>query len=65
MASDSTQAMAKAIEKWLQKDYDVEKFGPPTWKVLVEAVRSPIGGKNPTLAKEIESQHPMKGISGS
>ena len=35
---------------WLKRSYDVERFGPPTWRRIVEAVRANSGGKNPALA---------------
>ena len=60
-ASSSTEAMAKVIDNWLQMDYDVEEFGPPTWKALVEAVEAPDGGNNSALAEEIAVQHSALG----
>ena len=41
----------------------VERFGKPTWRRLVEAVEDPVGGKNPALAKTIARDHP--GASGN
>ena len=52
------QAFNEVILRWLRQKYNVERFGPPTWKRLVEAVESPIGGNNPALALEIVSKHP-------
>ena len=34
------------VVKWLQKGYDFEQYGPPTWRMLVEAVGDPAGGNN-------------------
>ena len=31
------------VVKWLQKGYDFEQYGPPTWQMLVEAVGDPAG----------------------
>ena len=39
--------------KWLQKEYDVDKHGPPLWKVLAEAVRP----ANRALAIKINDRH--------
>ena len=39
---------------WLNKEYNVDRFGPPTWRMLVEAVDD----KNHELAKEIASKYP-------
>ena len=30
------------------RNYSVAKFGPPTWKAIVEAVEKPAGGANIT-----------------
>ena len=38
----------------------VEKFGMPTWKRLVEAVGDKMGGNNPALALTIAKEHPGK-----
>ena len=55
------EAMNKIINNWLQRNYDTKKYGPPTWKMLADAVRAPNGGNNPTLADEIARLHPAKG----
>ena len=36
----------------------VEKFGKPTWRRLVEAVKDPVGGNNCALAQKIATDHP-------
>ena len=36
----------------------VDKFGKPTWRRLVEAVKDDVGGKNPALAQIIARKHP-------
>ena len=43
---------------WLNQQYDVKKCGPPTWRMLVEAVNNVGGGNNHELAKKIASNHP-------
>lgn len=35
----------------------VDRFGKPTWRRLVEAVKDNVGGKNPALAHTIASKH--------
>ena len=40
----------------------VERFGKPTWRRLVEAVEDDVGAKNPALALTIAGDHP--GASG-
>ena len=57
-ASDLADAMRMILTNWLQRNYNVERFGPPTWKALVEAVKAPNGGNNTALAEEIARKHP-------
>ena len=44
--------------KWLQKGYDYQRYGPPTWRMLVDAVGDPVGGNNNALAEAIAKKHP-------
>ena len=55
---DADQALEKVILLWLGKKYNVEKYGQPTWRMLVEAVDRKRGGNNHELAKKIASKHP-------
>ena len=43
---------------WLNQKYDEKKHGPPTWRMLVEAVDRKSGGDNHELAKQIALDHP-------
>ena len=43
---------------WLNHKYDKKKHGPPTWRMLVEAVDRKSGGDNRELAKQIALNHP-------
>ena len=52
------RALRKVVTAWLQKHYNVDKFGPPTWQMLVKGVHSPAGGNDYTLAKKIADNHP-------
>ena len=56
--SKSTRALSGVLQSWLKQNYNTEKHGPPTWRKLVEAVDSPAGGNNHTLAKDIATKHP-------
>ena len=56
--SDAEQALERVLLLWLNKRYNVESFGPPTWRILVQAVDRRRGGNNHQLAKEIASKHP-------
>ena len=56
---DIAQAFTTVLTRWLRHSYDVKKYGPPTWRRLVEAVDSPAGGNNHALAKIIAENHPV------
>ena len=49
------------LNKWLKRNYNVKKFGEPTWQKLVEAVGHPAGGAHMGLAREIARKHKAKG----
>ena len=52
------QCLEAVIVKWLQKCYNYQKFGSPTWKMVVKAVGDPAGGNNIALAETIAKKHP-------
>ena len=58
---DDAEAMLKIINKWLWWDYDTRTHGPPTWKMLADAVRARTGGNNANLADKIGRLHPATG----
>ena len=49
--------LREMLSIWLQKNYNVKRFGEPTWVKLVEAVNDSSGGGNPSLAMEIARGH--------
>ena len=51
------------VAHWLKRKYNVERFGEPTWQMLVEAVAHPAGGANTALAREIARRHKTRGMS--
>ena len=55
--SDTERALYEMLKLWLQQKYDAERFGLPTWRMLVEAVDKEAGGNNNELAKKIASNH--------
>ena len=55
---DAEQALSDTMKLWLQQKYEVERFGCPTWRALVEAVDRNSSGHNHELAKEIALSHP-------
>ena len=55
---DYNKALKRIVTQWLKRGYDTERYGPPTWKSLLEAVKSPKGGDNIALAEKIAKDHP-------
>ena len=51
--SDVEDRLTDMLRLWLNRVYNVEKYGEPSWQSLREAVRSPAGGKSPATADEI------------
>ena len=56
--SAADQALKQVLLLWLGQSYNVSKFGPPTWRMVVEAVDKKTGGNNHELAKQIALNHP-------
>jgi hypothetical protein len=56
--SSESDALEDVLLLWLNKKYDEKKHGPPTWRMLVEAVNKKTGGDNHELAKQIVLNHP-------
>ena len=56
-SQDVEQALTQVLLLWLKQQYNVEKFGCPTWQRLREAVDSPSGGENPALAERIAKKY--------
>ena len=50
------------VTEWLKKNYNVEKYGEPTWQRLVEVVVHPTGGANTALARDIARKHKTGGL---
>lgn len=50
-------AMARVVSLYLNRNYDVDKFGPPTWIKIVEAVRNPVGGDSIDEAEKISKKY--------
>ena len=56
--ADYEQPLQKMLLLWLSEQYNVAKFGRPTWRMLVQAVDMKSGGNSPELAKMIALKHP-------
>ena len=55
--SDPNDCLTDVLTKWLQQCYNTERFGVPSWKLLVDAVAHRRGGNNPALARQIAANH--------
>ena len=53
----SVDFLTQVLTHWLKKNYDTQKYGVPSWRLLCAAAASPIGGANPALAEKIASDH--------
>ena len=47
----------KVIDEWLKRNYNVQRFGEPTWQLLAQAVRHEAGGAHSGLADEITRKY--------
>ena len=54
---DPNVCLLHMVTEWLKRNFDVKKFGEPTWQKLVKAVGHPAGGANTALAQEIAGRH--------
>ncbi len=57
-AQHADQGLAEVLLAWLR---NVGVFVPRTWRGLVKAVDSPVGGNNPALAMAIAKKHSIAG----
>ena len=51
------------VKEWLKRNYNVERFGEPTWQWLVKVVGDPAGGADKALARHIATRHMATGMS--
>lgn len=54
------ECLLEVLKEWLRRNYDVARFGEPSWRKVVEALASPAAGNNKALALSIASEHPCK-----
>ena len=55
--SDPRACLTWILMEWLMRNYNVERFGEPTWQRLVEVVGHPAGGADMNLARTIGRRH--------
>ena len=49
--------LSAVLQKWLQKNYNVKRFGEPSWSLVVRAVSHPAGGGDCALALRIATKY--------
>ena len=54
---EPSDAMSMVVLEYLKRNYNVEKFGAPTWMKIVDAVRKPAGGNNNAEADKIAKKY--------
>ena len=52
----------EVLRLWLQMAYNFERFGEPSWTLLVEAVGHPAGGNDRALAEKIAEKYGGSGL---
>ena len=60
-SGDPTACLTSTVTEWLNRNYNVKRFGEPTWRRLVEAVGDPAGGANMALARDMAGRHKAGG----
>ena len=63
--ADVYELLTNIILEWLKMNHDIDKFGKPTWRRIVEAVRAKSGGGNPALADTLARKYSGKNIQRS
>ena len=54
---NSKECLSETLTCWLKQNYNVEKFGEPTWRAVVKVVACPAAGDNCALALSIAGKH--------
>ena len=57
---NSKECLSEMLTCWLKRNYDVERFGKPSWRAVVKVVAHPAAGDNCTLALNIAEKHSGK-----
>ena len=55
---NSKECLSELLTCWLKRNYNVARFGEPTWQAVVEVLARPAAGDNCALALSIARQHP-------
>ncbi len=51
--------ITKMVNAWLERKYDVEAYGAPSWRKLTQAIAARSGGSHFHLASMISQEHPI------
>ena len=51
------ECLSEMLTCWLNRNYNVERFGEPTWQAVVKVVAHPAAGDSCVLALTIDKQH--------
>ena len=52
------ECLSVMLTCWLKRNYNVKRFGEPTWQAVVNVVAHPTAGDNYGLALSIARKHP-------
>ena len=61
-SGEPTACLTSVVTHWLERNYNVERFGEPTWQRLVKVVGDHTGGAHMALAMEIARRHKAPGM---
>ena len=61
-SGDPQACLSLVVTEWLKGNYNVKRFGEPTWKWLVDVVGDPAGGGHMALARDIARRHKLRGM---
>ena len=61
-SGDPSTCLSSVVTEWLKRNYNVERFGEPTWQWLVDVAGDPAGGAHMALAREIARRHKLRGM---
>ena len=63
-SGDPPACLTSTLTEWLNRNYNMKRFGDPSWQALVKAVGDPAGGANMALARDMARRHKAGGMSG-
>ena len=61
-SGDHLACLSWVVMTWLRRNYNVRRFGEPTWQSLAESMGRPDGGANPAVARSIAGRHKAGGM---